>query len=68
MSPYRPGEKINIDEYYRYVFEHTKGLPETAAKEGLSALDYMKKYGAFTVSRTEQTPGRTHGKQMAGAT
>ncbi len=48
-SPYRPGECINIDEYYRYIFEHTKGLPEAAAKEGLTPLDYMKKYGAFNV-------------------
>ena len=52
MSPYRPGEKIKIDEYYQYVFEHTKGLPETAAKEGLSALEYMKRYGAYTVEET----------------
>lgn len=55
MSPYRPGEKINIDEYYQYVFEHTKGLPETAAKEGLSALEYMKRYGAFTVEKSSQS-------------
>jgi anaerobic selenocysteine-containing dehydrogenase len=52
LSPYRPGEKIKIDEYYQYVFEHTKGLPETAAKEGLSALEYMKRYGAYTVEET----------------
>lgn len=51
MSPYRPGEKISIDEYYRYIFEHTKGLPEKAAEEGLSALDYMRKYGAFEVEQ-----------------
>jgi anaerobic selenocysteine-containing dehydrogenase len=49
ISPYRPGEKISIDEYYRFVFEHTKGLPEAAAKEGLDALEYMRKYGAFVV-------------------
>lgn len=49
ISPYRPGEKITVDEYYQYIFEHTKGLPEAAAKEGLSALDYMRKYGAFLV-------------------
>ncbi len=49
MSPYRPGEKITIDEYYQYIFEHTPNLPEAAAKEGLSALDYMKRYGAFEV-------------------
>jgi len=48
-SPYREGEKINIDEYYQYIFEHTEGLPEAAAKEGLSALEYMRKYGAFNV-------------------
>jgi len=50
-SPYRPGEKITIDEYYRYIFENTKGLPEKAAEEGLSALDYMRKYGAFEVEQ-----------------
>lgn len=49
ISPYRQGEKITIDEYYRYIFENTKGLPEAAAKEGLSPLDYMRKYGAFEV-------------------
>ncbi len=52
MSPYREGEKITIDEYYQYIFEHTKGLPEKAAEEGLSPLDYMKKYGAFEVEKT----------------
>lgn len=52
ISPYRPGEKINIDEYYQYIFEHTPTLPETAAKEGLTALDYMRKYGAFAVEPT----------------
>ncbi len=50
-SPYRPGEKITIDEYYRYIFENTKGLPEKAAEEGLTALDYMRKYGAFEVEQ-----------------
>src|SRR3954447_19132188 len=49
ISPYRPGEKITIDEYYRYIFENTKGLPDKAAEEGLTALDYMRKYGAFEV-------------------
>ncbi len=49
MSPYRPGEKITINEYYQYIFENVKGLPEKAAEEGLSPLDYMRKYGAFEV-------------------
>ena len=52
ISPYRPGEKIAIDEYYRYIFENTKGLPEAAAKEDLSPLDYMRKYGAFEVEQS----------------
>ena len=48
-SPYRPGEKITIDEYYQYIFEHTPNLPEAAKKEGLTELNYMRKYGAFEV-------------------
>ena len=51
ISPYRDGEKITIEEYYQYIFENTKGLPEAAAKEGLTALDYMRKYGAFEVEK-----------------
>ncbi len=48
-SPYRKGEKITIDEYYQYIFENTKGLPEKAAEEGLTPLEYMRKFGAFEV-------------------
>lgn len=51
-SPYRKGEKITIDEYYQYIFEHTKGLPEAAEKEGLTPLDYMRKFGAFEIEKT----------------
>ncbi len=52
ISPYRPGEKITIDEYYQYIFERTPGLPEKAAEHGLSPLEYMRKFGAFEVERT----------------
>ncbi len=52
ISPYRPGEKITIDEYYQYLFEHTQGLTEKAAEESLSPLDFMRKYGAFEVEKT----------------
>ena len=52
ISPYREGQKIKIDEYYRYIFENTKGLPEAASREGLTPLDYMKKYGAFEVEKS----------------
>jgi len=48
-SPWRAGECITVDEYYLYLFEHVKGLPEAAAAEGLSPLDYMRKHGAFLV-------------------
>jgi anaerobic selenocysteine-containing dehydrogenase len=49
-SPYRPGEKLTVEEFYRWMFENAvPGLPERASEEGLSALDYMRKYGAFEV-------------------
>lgn len=49
-SPYRPGEKITIGEYYQWIFENSvPGLPEAAAKEGLDPLGYMRKFGAFLV-------------------
>lgn len=52
MSPYREGEKITIDEYYQYIFENTAGLPEKAALENLTPLEYMRKFGAFEVEQT----------------
>jgi anaerobic selenocysteine-containing dehydrogenase len=52
VSPYRPGEKITIEEYYRYIFEHTPGLPEEASDHGLTPLDYMRKFGAYEVEET----------------
>src|SRR4029077_2701567 len=49
-SPYRKGEKLRIDEYYRWIFENSvPGLPAVAAAEGLSPLEYMRKYAAFEV-------------------
>ncbi len=49
-SPFRPDEKITIEEYYRWIFENSvPGLPETAAKENLKPLDYMRSHGAFAV-------------------
>jgi len=60
-SPYRPGEKITINEYHQWLFENAvPGLPEAAAAEGLTPFDYMRKYGAFTVAdkvyRLHETP------------
>ena len=48
----RPGEKLTVDEYYGWMFEHSvPGLPERAAGEGLTPLQYMRRYGAFEVRR-----------------
>jgi anaerobic selenocysteine-containing dehydrogenase len=56
-SPYRPGEIITVEEYYRWIFENSvPGLPEAAVKEGLSPLEYMRKYGAFEVKNENYTP------------
>jgi anaerobic selenocysteine-containing dehydrogenase len=50
-SPYRPGQKITVDEYYGWIFENSvPGLPEAAKKENLSPLAYMRKYGAYEVT------------------
>jgi anaerobic selenocysteine-containing dehydrogenase len=47
-SPYRPGERITVDDYYGWMFERSvPGLPEAAAREALTPLAYMRKYGAF---------------------
>jgi anaerobic selenocysteine-containing dehydrogenase len=51
-SPYRPGQKISIDEYYRHIFERVPGLPEAAKEKGLDPLAYMRKFGAFQVIKS----------------
>jgi anaerobic selenocysteine-containing dehydrogenase len=49
-SPYRKGERITIEEYYRWIFENSvPGLPAAAAKEGMSPLEYMRRHGCFLV-------------------
>lgn len=51
-SPYRTGEKITVIEYYRWIFENSvPGLPEAAAAEQLSPLEYMQKYAAFEITK-----------------
>lgn len=52
-SQIRPGEKLTLDEYYGYIFERSvPGLPERAASEGLTPLEFMRRYGAFEISRS----------------
>jgi anaerobic selenocysteine-containing dehydrogenase len=60
-SPYRPGERVTIGEYYQWIFENSvPGLPEAAAKEGLTPLDYMRRHGCFLVQdqvyKTHESP------------
>lgn len=62
-APGRPGEKMTPDDYYGWIFEHSvPGLPEAAAREGLTPLAYMRKYGVFTV---EDEVYRTHERPLA---
>lgn len=56
-SPKRSGHKISMDEYYGYIFENSvPGLPEAAAREGLTPLQYMRKYGAFEIKKDIREP------------
>ncbi len=62
-SPDRPGERLTVDEYYGYIFENSvPGLPEAAEAEGLTPLDYMRRYGAFEI---EQGVGAVHETEPA---
>jgi anaerobic selenocysteine-containing dehydrogenase len=57
-SPFRPGQKLRIEELYRWMFENSvPGLPAAAQREGLTPLEYMRRYGAFLV---EDNVYRTH--------
>jgi anaerobic selenocysteine-containing dehydrogenase len=61
-SKERPGAKLGVDEYYRHIFEQSvPGLPERARAEGLAPLEYMRRYGAFEVSRGV---GRLHEEEV----
>jgi len=49
-SPYRPGQRVTMDEYYGWMFENSvPGLPEAAARDGSTPLEYMRKHGVFKV-------------------
>ncbi len=62
-SPYRPGEQMSVEDYYRWQFEHAvPGLPEAAAREGLTPLAYMRKYGVFEVQR--ESYSRAHERPL----
>jgi anaerobic selenocysteine-containing dehydrogenase len=47
-----PGTKLTVDEYYGWMFENSvPGLPEKAEAEGLTPLEFMRRYGAFEVMK-----------------
>jgi anaerobic selenocysteine-containing dehydrogenase len=64
-NPDQPGEKLTVDAFYGWIFEHSvPGLPTAAKQEGLTPLQYMRRYGAFLV---EDGVYRTHEKMLAPA-
>jgi len=49
-TPGEPGKKVTVDEYYGWIFDNqVPGLPEKAEAEGLTPLEYMRKYGAVEI-------------------
>ena len=49
-SQQRPATRLGLDEYYGWIFANSvPGLPEAAAAEGLTPLEWMRRYGAFEV-------------------
>ena len=60
-----PGSKLTVDEYYGWMFAHSvPGLPERAAAEGLSPLEWMRRYGAFEITRGQ---GAQHEQEVPAA-
>ncbi|HUP59189.1 MAG TPA: molybdopterin dinucleotide binding domain-containing protein [Thermoanaerobaculia bacterium] len=47
-----PGAKLSVDEYYGYIFENSvPGLPEKAAAEGKTPLEWMRGTGSFELKQ-----------------
>lgn len=64
-SKERPGTRLSVDEYYGWMFENSvPGLPERAHEEGLSPLEFMRRYGAFEIARGN---GGRHEQQVPEA-
>ena len=56
-SKKHPGQLISQDEYWSWIFEHSlPGLPEKAALEKLTPLQYMRKYGAYEIKAENYKP------------
>ncbi|HXI23966.1 MAG TPA: molybdopterin-dependent oxidoreductase [Pyrinomonadaceae bacterium] len=51
-SKKNPGTRLSVDEYYGWIFENSvPGLPEKAAEENLSPLQFMRRYGSFEIKK-----------------
>jgi anaerobic selenocysteine-containing dehydrogenase len=47
-----PGTRLSVDEYYGFIFDNSlPGLPQRATEEGMTPLEFMRKYGAFEVRK-----------------
>ena len=51
-SPEDPTRPVSMDEYYGWMFDNSvPGLPEKAGAEGITPLEYMRKYGAVEIDK-----------------
>lgn len=51
-SKKNPGTRLSVDEYYEWIFDNSvPGLPAKAAAEGLTPLEFMRRYGAFEIKQ-----------------
>jgi anaerobic selenocysteine-containing dehydrogenase len=48
----KSGKRMSVDEYYGWIFENSvPGLPEKAATENLTPLEFMRRNGAFEIKK-----------------
>lgn len=51
-SKQKPGTRLSVDEYYGWIFENSlPGLPEKAAAENLTPLEFMRRYGSYEIKK-----------------
>jgi anaerobic selenocysteine-containing dehydrogenase len=51
-SKKNPGTRLSVDEYYEWMFDNSvPGLPEKAATENLTPLEFMRRYGAYEIKK-----------------
>jgi anaerobic selenocysteine-containing dehydrogenase len=51
-SKKNPDTRLGVDEYYEWIFDNSvPGLPEKAQEEGLTPMQFMRRYGAVEVKQ-----------------